>query len=468
MKAIPTPKKKGGRFIYVAAAVSALGGLLFGYDTGVISGAILFIENDFALSNLFVGIVVSAVLIGAVIGAAIGGTLADKFGRRKMILAAAVIFILGAIGTSLTPDVYLLIAGRIVVGIGIGIASMTAPLYISEVSPSDTRGSLVSLNQLAVTVGIVVSYLVDYALAPINGWRYMLVLAAIPALILGIGMISLPDTPRWLVSKNQKDQATKVLKRIRNSADVDKEMDEIQESLKKQKGGRTELFNPLVKPALIIGVALAIFQQVTGINTVIYYAPKIFQFAGIVSSSSAIFSTLLVGVVNVLFTIVAISLLDRVGRRPLLLVGLAGMVASLTLLGFSFYLSSLFGLLGSLATAGLMIYVASFAIGLGPVFWLLISEIYPLRVRGIAMSVASEANWGSNLIIALTFLTLVQLLGRYGTFWLYAAVGVGALIFCYKLVPETKGRTLEEIEAHWRAGKHPREMGKSNSKSASE
>jgi SP family galactose:H+ symporter-like MFS transporter len=468
LKIIPTPKKKGGRFIYVAAAVSALGGLLFGYDTGVISGAILFIENEFALSNLFVGIVVSAVLIGAVIGAAIGGTLADKFGRRKMILAAAVIFILGAIGTSLTPDVYLLIAGRIVVGIGIGIASMTAPLYISEVSPSDTRGSLVSLNQLAVTVGIVVSYLVDYALAPINGWRYMLVLAAIPALILGIGMISLPDTPRWLVSKNQKDQATKVLKRIRNSADVDKEMDEIQESLKKQKGGRAELFNPLVKPALIIGVALAIFQQVTGINTVIYYAPKIFQFAGIVSSSSAIFSTLLVGVVNVLFTIVAISLLDRVGRRPLLLVGLAGMVASLTLLGFSFYLSSLFGLLGSLATAGLMIYVASFAIGLGPVFWLLISEIYPLRVRGIAMSVASEANWGSNLIIALTFLTLIQLLGRFGTFWLYAAVGVGAWIFCYKLVPETKGRTLEEIEAHWRAGKHPREMGKSNSKSASE
>jgi SP family galactose:H+ symporter-like MFS transporter len=468
LKVIPTPNKKGGRFIYVAAAVSALGGLLFGYDTGVISGAILFIENEFALSNLLVGIVVSAVLIGAVIGAAIGGPLADSFGRRKMILAAALIFILGAIGTSITPNVYLLIAGRIVVGIGIGIASMTAPLYISEVSPSGTRGSLVSLNQLAVTIGIVVSYLVDYALAPINGWRYMLGLAAIPAIILGIGMIPLPDTPRWLISKNEKDQATKVLKRIRNNVDVDKEMDEIQESLKKQKGGRKELFNPLVKPALIIGIALAIFQQVTGINTVIYYAPKIFQFAGIVSSSSAIFSTLLVGIVNVIFTIVAIILLDRVGRRPLLLVGLAGMVSSLILLGFSFYLSSLFGLLGNLSTAGLMIYVASFAIGLGPVFWLLISEIYPLRVRGIAMSIASEANWGSNLIIALTFLTLVQLLGRFGTFWLYAAVGVGAWIFCYKLVPETKGRTLEEIEDHWRAGKHPLEMGKSNSKRVSD
>ena len=453
-------KQNPGRFVYVVAVVSALGGLLFGYDTGVISGAILFIEKDYALSNILVGIVVSAVLIGAVIGAAIAGYLADLVGRRKMILMAAIVFILGAIGTAFTPDVLLLIAGRIVVGLAIGIASMTAPLYISEVAPAKARGSLVSINQLAITIGIVASYLVDYALAPIQGWRYMLGLAAVPAIILALGMLPLPDTPRWLVNHSEPIKARKVLKRIRGKEDVEKELGEIQKSLKEQKEGRAELLNPLVKPALIIGVSLAIFQQVTGINTVVYYAPKIFQFAGVSSSSAAIFSTLLVGVVNVAFTVVAIILLDRVGRRPLLLIGLAGMVSSLALLGVSFYLSSLSAFQGLIATVGLMVYVASFAIGLGPVFWLLISEIYPLRVRGLAMSLASEANWGSNLIIALTFLTLIQLLGRSGTFWLYALVGIFAWIFCYKLVPETKGHTLEEIERHWRAGKHPREMGK--------
>ena len=451
----PVKSTGQGKFVYIAATISALGGLLFGYDTGVISGAILFIEQEFVLSDL-----ISAVLIGAVIGAAVGGYIADKFGRRLTILSAALIFILGAIGTSLTPDVWLLIAGRIVVGLAIGIASMTAPLYTSEISPAKMRGSLVSLNQLAITIGIVVSYLVDFALSPIQGWRYMLGLAAIPAVILALGILPLPETPRWLVNNNKTDKARKVLKKIRNEENVESEIGEIQKSLEKQKSGLKTLLTPAIKPALIIGISLAVFQQVTGINTVIYYAPKIFQFAGILSSSSAIFSTMLVGLVNVAFTVVAILLLDRVGRRPLLLVGLAGMVSSLVLLGVSFYFSSLYGLLGPLATSGLMIYVASFAIGLGPVFWLLISEIYPLKVRGQAMSIASEANWGANLIIALTFLTLIQLLGRSGTFWFYAVVGIMAWIFCYKLVPETKGHTLEEIEKHWRAGKHPREMGK--------
>jgi SP family galactose:H+ symporter-like MFS transporter len=448
------------RIVYVVAALSALGGMLFGYDTGVISGAILFIRQDFALSDFTVGLVVSAVLIGAVIGAAIGGDVSDHFGRRKVIIAAAVIFLLGAVGTATVPDVSLLILGRIAVGVAIGIASEVTPLYISEMSPSRMRGSLVSLNQLAITIGIVVSYLVDFSLSAFQAWRYMLGLAAIPAIILGIGMLPLPDTPRWLINHNEADKARKVLKRIRGKDDVEGEVKEIQDGLKKQRGGRAELFNPLVKPALIIGVSLAIFQQVTGINTVIYYAPTIFQFAGITSASSAILATVAVGVVNVILTIVAILLLDRVGRRPLLLIGLAGMTLSLTLLGAIFFLPSLLSSLGDLAVVGLMLYVASFAIGLGPVFWLLISEIYPLRVRGLAMSIASEANWGSNLIIALTFLTLVQVLGRSGTFWLYALVGVGAWIFAYLLIPETKGKTLEQIEDHWRKGLHPREMGR--------
>jgi SP family galactose:H+ symporter-like MFS transporter len=448
------------RIVYVVAALSALGGMLFGYDTGVISGAILFIRQDFVLSDFTVGLVVSAVLIGAVIGAALGGDLSDRLGRRKVIIAAAVIFALGAVGTATVPAVNLLVLGRIAVGVAIGIASEVTPLYISEMSPSRMRGSLVSLNQLAITIGIVVSYLVDFSLSAFQGWRYMLGLAAIPAVILGVGMLPLPDTPRWLINHNEAGKARKVLKRIRGKDDVEDEVKEIQDSLKKQRGGRAELFNPMVKPALVIGVSLAIFQQVTGINTVIYYAPTIFQFAGITSASAAILATVAVGVVNVIMTIVAIALLDRVGRRPLLLIGLAGMVFSLGLLGAVFFLPSLLSSLGDLAVVGLMLYVASFAIGLGPVFWLLISEIYPLRVRGLAMSIASEANWGSNLIIALTFLTLVQVLGRSGTFWLYALVGAGAWIFAFLLVPETKGKTLEEIEEHWRKGLHPREMGR--------
>jgi SP family galactose:H+ symporter-like MFS transporter len=451
---------KGNRFVYAVVAFSALGGLLFGYDTGVISGAILFIRKDFALSDFTVEVVISAVLLGAVIGAAFGGDLADRFGRRKLIILAAVIFALAAITTAVVPSVPWLILGRVLVGIAIGIASIAAPLYISEVAPAQMRGSLVSLNQLAITIGIVVSYLVDYALSGIQGWRYMLGLAAVPAIILGIGMLPLPDTPRWLVKHDETAKARAVLKRIRGEANVEDELEEIQTSLKKQSSGRAELFNPLVKPALIIGVVLAIFQQVTGINTVIYYAPKIFQFAGFVSASSAIFATVGVGVVNVIMTIVAILLLDRIGRRPLLLTGLAGMIFSLGLLSLAFYLPSLGGLIGVLSVVGLMIYVGSFAIGLGPVFWLLISEIYPLKVRGLAMSVASEANWGTNLVVALTFLTLIQTVGKSGAFLFYALAGIAAWIFVYLLLPETKGRTLEEIEEHWRMGKHPRQMDK--------
>jgi SP family galactose:H+ symporter-like MFS transporter len=445
--------------IYVIALISGISGMLFGYDTGVISGAILFIKQDFALQPFMQELIISGVLIGAIIGAFIGGSLADRYGRRRMILIAAIIFAGGAIGTSLSMDVITLITGRIIVGIAIGMASFIAPLYISEMSPPKIRGSLVSFNQLFITIGIVISYLVDYALSPINGWRYMLGLAAIPAIVLLIAMIFMPSSPRWLVTEGMMNKARSTLIRVRNIDNVNDELNEIVTSLNKQKGGRKELFNPLIKPAMIVGVSLAIFQQVTGINTVIYYAPTIFEFAGFESSAAAIFATVIVGIVNVGFTIVAIILLDRLGRRKLLLLGLAGMSSMLIMLGIVFFLPSLLNQLGTLAAIGLMAYVAFFALGLGPVFWLLISEIYPLKVRGLAMSIVTEANWGSNFIIALTFLTLVQLLGKSGTFWLYAIVGIAALIFTYSYVPETKGRTLEDIEEHWRGGKHPRELG---------
>ena len=451
---------KQNRFVYVAAGISALGGLLFGYDTGVISGAILFIKQDLALSATMEEIIVSVVLAGAIIGAAAGGILADRFGRRKVLIATAAVFTAGAVDTAVAPTVTLLIVGRVIIGIAIGAASFTAPLYISEVAPVNIRGRLVSLNQIALTGGIVISYLVDYALSDIRGWRWMFGLSAVPASLLGIGMIFMPESPRLLVSHAMTDKARSVLRRIRGTDDIDAELQDIRQSLGQQSGRWSELKNPLVRPALIVGVGLAVFQQVTGINTVIYYAPTIFQFAGFKSASVSILATVGVGIVNVLMTLVAMWLIDRVGRRPLLLTGLIGMILSLGILGLAFLLPTLSSILAWVAVGSMMLYVGSFALSLGPVFWLLISEIYPLKIRGLSMSIATIANWGANLLVAMTFLTLLQTLGRPLTFWCYAIMGLAAWLFSYFLVPETKGRSLEEIEAHWRAGRHPRAMGK--------
>jgi len=440
-----------GRFVTVVSWISALAGLLFGYDTGVISGAILFVKTDFSLSRRSEELVVSAVLMGAVVGAVFGGRLADRLGRRKVLIQVAILFMIGAIGTALAPTPALLAIGRAVVGIAIGVASFTAPLYISEVSPARVRGKLVSLNQLMITIGIVVSYLADYGFAGVHAWRWMFGVAAIPALILVIGLIFVPESPRWLMSRGFQERARAILSRIRQGSNVDAEMSEIALSLNKQEGGLREILSDAVRPALVVGIGLAIFQQFTGINTVIYYAPTIFQFAGFASASAAILATAGVGLINVLLTIVALRLLDRAGRRPLLLWGLVGMIASLGLLGFAFLSPSLSSALAWIAVVSLAIYVACFAIGLGPVFWLMIAEIYPLRVRGRAMAVATVANWGANLVVALTFLSLLHSLGRAWTFWLYAIIGVLAWIFVYRLVPETKGRTLEELEEYWRA-----------------
>lgn len=447
------------RFVYIAAAISALGGMLFGYDTGVISGAILFIQQDFALSPTIEEIVISSVVLGAVLGAAAGGTLTDRFGRRIVLIVTAALFALGAVGTALAPTVFWLIVGRVIVGMAIGVASFTTPLYISEISPVTLRGRFVSFNQIALTSGIVIAYLADYALSGMRGWRWMFGLAAIPSALLGIGMVFMPESPRWLVSHGLVDKGRFVLQHIRGTSAVDAELQDIRQSSVQQSGSWSELSSTSLRPAMIVGIGLALFQQVTGINTVIYYAPTIFQSAGFASASVAILATTGVGIVNVLMTVVALLLLDRVGRRPLLLIGMAGMVVSLAVLGTVFLFPHL-SFLRWVAAGSLMLYVGSFAVGLGPVFWLLISEIYPVKIRGLAMSIATVANWGANLLVALTFLTLIQFIGRPGTFWLYGLVGIGAWIFAYILVPETKGRSLEDIEAHWRAGKHPREMDK--------
>ena len=451
---------RGPRFVFIAALFAALGGLLFGYDTGVISGALIFIKREFGLTTAAEEIVVSGVLLGATIGAIIGGKAADFFGRRRVLLVTAAIFGIGALTSAIAPSPAILIVSRVVLGLAIGLASTNVPVYLSEVAPARARGWVVSLFQLAVTIGIVIAYLTDYAFAGMEGWRWMLGLAVVPALVFGVGMFFLPETPRWLIRGGQHEVAHRVLIRIRELADVDVEIEEIKASLAQQtESGRwVDLLSQQVRPALIVGLGLAIFQQITGINTVIYYAPKILQAAGFNSASGAILATAGVGVVNVGMTIIAMFLVDRAGRRPLLLVGIAGMIVTLGMLGLSFRISNQSVQLAWIAVICLMGYVASFAISLGPIFWLMIAEIYPLKIRGLAEGMAATFNWGSNLLVSLTFLTLVEKLGASSTFLLYAFASVASWLFAYYLVPETKGRTLEEIEAFWRTDRRHRQM----------
>jgi len=446
--------------IYIIAFIAALAGLLFGYDTGVISGAILYLKDQFNLTSVVVERVVSAVLLGAVIGAAFSGAMADKIGRRRSIVITALLFSLGAIGCAFSPSIPILISCRFLIGLAIGVASYVAPLYISEISPANVRGSLVSLNQLMITCGIVVSYLVDYMLTlGKNEWRWMFGLGAIPATILLIGMAYLPETPRWLVSRGLVDKAKDVLSRTGSADNVDAEIKNITSSMTDKKCSWREVFVPWVRPALLVGIILAFFQQATGINTIIYYAPTIFEFAGFGTHKVAILATVGVGMVNVLMTLVAIWLLDKLGRKPLLYVGMAGMALSLAVLGIAFNVAALSDLLKWIAVGSVLVYIASFAISLGPIFWLIIAEIYPLKIRGRAMSLATVANWGFNMIVAATFLTLIEKLGKAGTFWLFALISVAGVIYCYLFVPETKGCTLEQIEEHLRSGRNLRKLG---------
>jgi SP family galactose:H+ symporter-like MFS transporter len=367
--------------------------------------------------------------------------------------------VVSAVGTALAQTVVWLVAARIVSGIGIGIASFISPMYIAELVPAKVRGALVAVNMLAITTGIVVAYLVDYAFSGIQGWRYMFGLAAIPSVALVIGMWRLPDSPRWLISKSKMEQARRVLKRVRTASEVGPKITDIQQSMEKQgHGGVAGLFQPSLRMPLFVGLGLAVFQQITGINTVIYYPPTIFQFVGITTAGPAILAGAGLTMVMWCLHVLAIFLLDRVGRRPLLLLGVAGQTIGLAILGAAFQFQQLSSFKSYLAVGGLVIYVACFAFGLGPIFWLLISEIYPLKIRSAAMSAATVANWGMNLVVAATFLTLVAVLGHAVTFWLYGVIAVAAWVFIYRLVPETKGKSLEQIEEHWRLGKHPREL----------
>ncbi len=443
-----TGARTAHRNLVLTAAIAGLGGLLFGYDTGIIAGAMLFIGPDFGLDDFARGLVVGAVPIGAAVGALLGGRVADRHGRRLVIVLSAIVFVIGSGISAAAPDATVLVIARLALGVAIGFASAVAPVYISELAPPDQRGRLVTFFQLSVTIGIFVAYLVGLLFAPIDGWRWMLGLGALPAILLGVGMARMPQSPRWLVMVGREYSARETLAKIRegNADAIDFEMHEIEDGLKEEPGGWHELLTPLARAALLVGLSLAVLQQITGINTVIYYAPTIVQYTGISSDSAAILTSVAAGIVNVGMTLVAIRLLDRLGRRALLIGGVSGMAIALFLIGLAFTGDPTTTLNSVLAVFGLMTFIASFAISLGPIFWLLNAELYPLRIRGKAASLGATTNWVAAFVVSLTFLSLLSALGKTETFWLYGALSVFTVFFCWRFVPETKDRTLEQIQ----------------------
>jgi sugar porter (SP) family MFS transporter len=433
------------RFVLRLATIAALGGFLFGYDTGVISGALPFINKALHATKFEQQAFVGSLLIGAVVGAILSGFSADALARRRTKIISGTVYVVGALGSAFSQDATQLIIARFVLGIAVGTASFVSPMYISELAPKRIRGGVTSFNQLMVVLGIFGAYVINWALKGVaHEWRWMLGIGAIPGLALAIGMYFQPFSPRWLVQRHRSDEAREVLRRARSSDDdVDTELDEIEQETRRA-GGVRDLWKPGVRAMVLVGLVLAIAQQLIGVNTVIYYAPTILKFTGL-STSSAITQALSVGITNVIFTVVAIVVLDRVGRRPLLITGTIGCIASLGALGAFFAIGSLQRHVPWLALVSLIVYIASFAVGLGPVFWLMISEIFPLRVRSPAMSLSTVANWGSNFLVSSFFLSLVAAITRQGTFWLYAGFGVLALVFFILRLPETKDRSLEEI-----------------------
>ncbi|MEO8401185.1 MAG: sugar porter family MFS transporter [Gammaproteobacteria bacterium] len=447
--------------IYIVSGIAALAGLLFGFDTGIISGALLFIQKDFVLSTEMKELIVSSVLLGAMAGSLFSGQLTDRFGRRRLMLVISGLFIFGTIIASLASQVYVILVGRLFIGLAIGIGSYTAPLYIAEIAPYELRGGLVSLNQLAITIGILCSYLINYAFTSFEGsWRWMFGIGLVPAILLSIGMIFLPESPRWLIKQNMIDKAIKTLQSLRAKTDVMQEVNEIKNSLQVKKASFREIFTPWVFPVLFLGAMLGFIQQVTGINTIIYYAPTIFEMAGFHDASSSILATIGIGVVNVLSTIFAIYYLDKLGRRPLLLTGLVGMCISLLGLSLVFHQQDQLSLLRWVAMGCTFSYIICFAFSLGAILWLVVSEIFPLEVRGAAMSVAVFSCWFWNFAVSATFLTLLNLLGPSKTFLMYASMCVISFVFCYYKTPETCGVTLEEIENNIRKRLPLRSIGR--------
>jgi len=439
-------------YVVLLVTVAALGGLLFGYDTAVISVATGFLKTRFGLDEMMTGWAASAALLGCVAGASAAGALSDRVGRRRALLVSAVLFAVSAIGAALPRSLAELVMARIVGGLGIGIASMLSPLYIAEVSPARIRGRMVSVNQFAIISGMLVVYYVNAVVAGMGdeawnvqvGWRWMFGSGVLPAIVFFLLLLLVPESPRWLVKQGDTATACSVLARVNGKRRAAEQIEEIRDALASESRSVRQLFRPGLRAPLLIGTVLAILQQVTGINVVLYYAPEIFKGTGL-AANEAINDTVLVGLVNLVFTIVAIWIVDRVGRKPLLLVASAGMGVALTALGGAFVRHAFEGpwvLLLVLA------YVASFAVAMGPVVWVVLSEIFPTNIRGRAMSVATVCLWVACYIVSQSFPVMLKALAG-SVFFVYAAMCVVSFLFVAAVVPETKGKTLEEIERGW-------------------
>ena len=459
--------KQNKSLVIIIAAIAATGGLLFGFDTGVISGAIPFFRDFWTLSDKQVEWIATAGLIGAIFGAALSGRITDILGRKKVIIVAAIIFGIGALWTGWAATSTSLFAGRLFLGLAIGVSSYAVPMYIAEISPTKQRGALVSSFQLLITIGIFVSYLSDRAFAneaDLESWRPMFLVGVIPAIILFIGMLTLPETPRFLIGKGRDDEGRRILKKIEEPELVEPAIAKMKEDIKlAEESGKSwsEIFSPYLKTSLFIAIGIMFVQQFVGINTVIYYSPVIFENAGFGSKTAAIAASVSVGAVNVLFTIVSMTVIDKIGRRKLYFIGTSGIVVSLVALAISFAFQESLGDMMKWFTIGfVLLYIIFFAVSLGPLGWLIISEIFPLKVRGVGMSIGALSNWLFNAIVTFTFLSLINFLTATGAFLLYGAIGVIGLIWGYRYIPETKGVTLEEIEEHWRKGSKPRDIGK--------
>ncbi|CAN1249202.1 Probable inositol transporter 2 [Linum perenne] len=439
-------------YVLRLAFSAGIGGLLFGYDTGVISGALLYIRDDFKSvdrQTVLQESIVSMAVAGAIIGAAVGGWANDKYGRKIALMVADFLFFIGAVIMAASPGPATLIVGRVFVGLGVGMASMTSPLYISEASPAKIRGALVSTNNFLITGGQFLSYLINLAFTKVPGtWRWMLGVAGIPALLQFVLMMFLPESPRWLFRKGKEEEAKIILRKIFPPEDVEAEIQDLKDSVEKEvrEQGSSEK-TKTVRRGLIAGVGLQVFQQFVGINTVMYYSPTIVQLAGFASNQTALLLSLVTAGLNALGSIVSIYFIDRTGRKKLLLISLFGVAVSLGLLAGIFHQTTTHSpRFGWLALIGLALYIISFSPGMGTAPWIVNSEIYPLRFRGVCGGIAATANWISNLIVAQTFLSLTEAIGTDMTFLLFGIVSVVGFFFVIIYVPETKGLPIEEVE----------------------
>lgn len=435
-------------YVYVISGVAAVGGLLFGFDTAIIAGAIEFIRSQFELDAHHAGFVVSSLLIGCIVGASSAGVLSDRFGRKWVLILAAAFYVGSSILAAIPQTMTQLIVARFLGGLAVGVSSMIAPVYIAELAPARIRGQLVTLNQMAIVTGILLANVVSWALVDIgeNNWRWMFGSAALPAFLLLVALFLVPESPRWLAKRGRFDQSLAVLTRINGNTIAEAELAEIRSTLDQESGSLAELFKPGFRAAIIIGVTLAVLGQITGINTIIYYAPTIFLKAGFPKEKSAMLATVLVGATNFVCTLISLYIIDRIGRKPLLLFGAAGMGVSLMLAGL---LLPMHTVPAAVKVAVILGYITSFAVGIGGTVWVVISEIFPTKIRGRATSIAVGSVWAACTLVAQTFLWLFEQLGER-VFWFYALMCVIMFVFVRFVIIETKGRSLEEIEHMWK------------------